>query len=544
MPNPIYSNPVAAGGGSKLNVFISETQPTAQNGLWVKKAKSAVTGVEIDNAIRGINFSDVVLPGSYAGLDNNFSYAATFPIVLKIGNVIYASPSTWGSSTPYGYRYIKYDIETSIFSIETITASTSVSVDGILSQNVVVIGSIVYAVNQTNRVLKIDYETNTYTYTYSTALFSTNYRSAGIGEKDGVIYILCGVRRGYYTSIYAFDTETNVATQFVSDLSTNFSNIYGKFFFYDGKLFFFSGSASLQFTCDINTREVTSVREFVTEAGAADTALFPAYGMVQIGETIYFIGLAGSSSASATANSAYSYNLLTGASAKISDELGSTQALVMSGSINYLPGYYFDGSSLFVFGGLYYQSDSYRHYQNIVKVIFTSNDLPTGTVWAHESTSENVTEMYKDKTMTLNLGIDKVLIQEEDGLKVQPAAIIKNGVVTDIGGGITPEPTTPTLEGTWVLNETLVAPESDFNVYTSFTVGSSVSTQYAASLIRTYTTSGLHRLSVQLTTGIENVLYNFGTNAWEYKYKYLIFPSGATASDNFITWLAANATKQ
>ena len=110
-------------------------------------------------------------------------------------------------------------------------------------------------------------------------------------------------------------------------------------------------------------------------------------------------------------------------------------------------------------------------------------------------------------------------------------------------GGVTPEPT-PTLEGTWVLNDTLVAPESDFSVHTSFTVGSSVSTQYAASLIRTYTTSGLHRLSVQLTTGTENVLYNFGTNAWEYKYKYLIFPSGATASDDFITWLAANATKQ
>lgn len=102
----------------------------------------------------------------------------------------------------------------------------------------------------------------------------------------------------------------------------------------------------------------------------------------------------------------------------------------------------------------------------------------------------------------------------------------------------------PELAGTWVLNETLVAPESDFSVHTSFTVGSSASTQYAALLIRTYTTSGLHRLSVQLTTGTENVLYNFGTNAWEYKYKYLVFPAGATASDDFITWLAANATKQ
>lgn len=102
----------------------------------------------------------------------------------------------------------------------------------------------------------------------------------------------------------------------------------------------------------------------------------------------------------------------------------------------------------------------------------------------------------------------------------------------------------PELAGTWVLNERLYAPESDFQVYTSFTVGSSADTQYAASLIRTYTTSGLHRLSVQRTTGAENVLYNFGTNTWDYKYKYLVFPAGATASDEFRAWLASNATKQ
>lgn len=102
----------------------------------------------------------------------------------------------------------------------------------------------------------------------------------------------------------------------------------------------------------------------------------------------------------------------------------------------------------------------------------------------------------------------------------------------------------PELAGTWVLNERLYAPESDFQVYTSFTVGSSVDTQYAASLIRTYTTSGLHRLSVQRTTGAENVLYNFGTNTWDYKYKYLVFPAGATVSDEFRAWLASNATKQ
>ena len=425
----------ASGGGGELNVFVQETQPTAQNGLWVKKAKDAVAGIEIDNAIRGINFSDVVLPGSYAGLDASFSDQSHFPIVFKKDSIIYASTYTWGNTTAYGYKYIKYDLETSVFSIETITENTSVLVGEIWAQNVVVIDNIVYAVNKSNRVIKVDYETNTYSYGNTTTLFSTNYKSAGIGEKDGIIYILGGVRSGYQTFIQAFDTKTGVSTKFVSDLGTNYSNVYGKFFFYNDKLYFFSGSAFLEFTCDINTRKVTDIRKYVTGAGVTALDSFPAYGMVQIGETIYFIGLANSNLETDIGNSVYSYNLITEVSTKISDTLGGAQELNMARDIKYMPGYYFDGSSLFVFGGVYYQpgtSPSTHHYQNITKVIFTSNELPVGTVWAHESTSENVTEMYKDKAMTLKLGIDKVLIQGADGLKVQPAAIIKDGVVTDI----------------------------------------------------------------------------------------------------------------
>lgn len=30
----------AGGGGGELNVFVQETQPTAQNGLWVKRQRA------------------------------------------------------------------------------------------------------------------------------------------------------------------------------------------------------------------------------------------------------------------------------------------------------------------------------------------------------------------------------------------------------------------------------------------------------------------------------------------------------------------------
>ena len=102
----------------------------------------------------------------------------------------------------------------------------------------------------------------------------------------------------------------------------------------------------------------------------------------------------------------------------------------------------------------------------------------------------------------------------------------------------------PELAGTWVLNERLYAPESDFQEYTSFTSGPSVGEQYADKQIITYTLGDKRPLTVQRTNGAVNQLYNFNTNAWEYKYKYLVFPADATASDEFRAWLASNATKQ
>ena len=101
----------------------------------------------------------------------------------------------------------------------------------------------------------------------------------------------------------------------------------------------------------------------------------------------------------------------------------------------------------------------------------------------------------------------------------------------------------PELAGTWVLNERLYAPENsvDFTGQ-NFKIGNATdpNANTAKTLICSTTT-------IKYTTiaGFTSTLYTFSRHEWgSEKYKYLTFSTGATASDEFRTWLASNATKQ
>lgn len=98
----------------------------------------------------------------------------------------------------------------------------------------------------------------------------------------------------------------------------------------------------------------------------------------------------------------------------------------------------------------------------------------------------------------------------------------------------------PELAGTWVLNERLYAPESDIRAF-NITYQAGNGTNY-------YNYSNIAVTTVQFygtrANQDYNLFYRFTDNVWSYKYKYFIFPVGATASDEFRVWLASNATKQ
>lgn len=102
----------------------------------------------------------------------------------------------------------------------------------------------------------------------------------------------------------------------------------------------------------------------------------------------------------------------------------------------------------------------------------------------------------------------------------------------------------PDLAGTWVLHERLYAPESAIIETIQFVAGAtgtSINNPYKE--IRVGYNDIMYYVE---TSGGTPWIFNFKTSAWNasYKYKYLIFPAGATASEEFRAWLASNATKQ
>lgn len=174
-------------------------------------------------------------------------------------------------------------------------------------------------------------------------------------------------------------------------------------------------------------------------------------------------------------------------------------------------------------------------------------ELENGKLLIQESLFDNIWQAVKVKDGTLSIGVNGVFLGGSDGY-----AQAKDAYLYDITqqkwisldgtpfGGVTPEPTpTPTLEGTWLLNDTLVAPGTSLAQVISGTI---VTAQGNAPLYSIqYVNNKMHFYisAVQIYS-----TYDFDTNQWANKVNSATFPSGATASDDFITWLAANATKQ
>ena len=103
----------------------------------------------------------------------------------------------------------------------------------------------------------------------------------------------------------------------------------------------------------------------------------------------------------------------------------------------------------------------------------------------------------------------------------------------------------PELAGTWVLNERLYAPESDFDATVNFTATESGAVAYYGVLTKyAGTNHGLFYKYLDGGFAAEKFIYSFTSNSWQNKYKTITFPAGATASDEFRAWLASNAAKQ
>lgn len=100
-----------------------------------------------------------------------------------------------------------------------------------------------------------------------------------------------------------------------------------------------------------------------------------------------------------------------------------------------------------------------------------------------------------------------------------------------------------------MLNDTLSVPENWSSEDVEFTATNTAGTTYSVTRVFLSEGSSSGKTLNLKSSQSSKIIYWFQTNAWATgqsndKYNSWTFPSGATASDDFITWLAANATKQ
>lgn len=111
----------------------------------------------------------------------------------------------------------------------------------------------------------------------------------------------------------------------------------------------------------------------------------------------------------------------------------------------------------------------------------------------------------------------------------------------------------PELAGTWVMNERIYPPKAAIKELINFTMPGYTVASYNAKAIRIsgQPVTPASFLGIWKSTEATEqyiAVYDFYTNKWsntkELRPAVLTFPVDATSSEEFLTWLASNATKQ
>lgn len=414
----IYGNPLLIGGGGSangLNVFCSTTQPNKQNGLWIKRAKDEVENVLIKPGFYLPDGETTVLGQE---LNTTIYQQACAAIDGKIYNVAgYTRP---GGSNFAAETVQIFDTETETVTSKTLNHPVSTAGHEVSSRNSIVIDKAIYywTNNSTSSMLQFVYDTETNTETYKNIY---PYKYTGIVKAGNFLYI-CAYNTSNSSFILKLDIETQTTTIVWQESGQLLNSNYGSgFSTLVGQVLWFISGAIIKAKFDLSTNVMTVVSptEYINNRNSSNAPT----GLCRFLDTVYSIG---GGSTSEVNNNIYAYNLLTG------------EVSVIEGALNYTTNNsYWGGAAVvngiaYVFGGGYHSGSYGYGVKKIAKFRISTSKFGNKTIVVSPSLSSNVTEMYSDKLTTLDFGVDEVYYQSASGFSKQPAAIIKNGVSTDI----------------------------------------------------------------------------------------------------------------
>jgi hypothetical protein len=542
----ILGNPLSLGGGGAngLNIAYGLTPPADTSKLWVRiadKPNSVTVQAVIPFGNEAVTAYGVSIPNDTGAQGLTYCNGLLY-IFSRLDMYVYENGSwskflTFSSDTTrVHYTAPSVVIGKKIFRLFGHSNGSAMGSSSSSSYNV-------------TRILVIDTETKTYSDVSVPSITSCCQlgNAVVVGKK---IYFTAGQKgasgvSGYAGSshIYEIDsddpsTATNIGYLFTTSADMRGTSVVAA----GGKLYARHGGSAAEGSVpyidwmeifDLETKVLTRNQVSISKGGQG-SCFMPG---INIGKYIYWFGgmpkgtVPVSLITSYQTNYAQRYNIETGEFdfVTVGEHAGVYTNSVMLTNSELLFAKYGGNAPLYKFKGAY--------------------ELENGKLFIQEGFLDNTWNAVKGKDWDLKVGVNGVFLGGTDGY-----AQAKDAYLYDLTqqkwisldgtpfGGVTPEPTpTPTLEGTWVLNERLYAPESTINQTIQFTAKESP-TATAQEYASFY--SDTSALKFTRATGSTTTVYTYSSNTWNTKYKYLTFPAGATGTDEFRAWLASNATKQ
>ena len=446
-----------------LNIFCQTTKPSAQNGLWIKRNPSEINNILIKDdyylqdgvagrlpitfptennnlpiTICGIDDNDKMTIASFRNTGSPGMNSSGSQLLVDLNNNTATNISVKYFSGFGGTIQVYFTYDNHLFYTDTSSnyinnydminyqgptnAPANTVYNGIRFDNLgsAEKGSFLRAVVLVDNIL---YGVVIY---YNT---SNNNKptTAKFGSFDMSTLTKSGSLTGKYCTVLS---QIDISQYNLSNAGYN-SRINSKLVYYANKLYYFENT-NLFFSYDLSDNSLTPINSSVLPTGYSIDQRPLAIGY--LAGSVYFIGLNTSPAADSNITDIAIYNIPNNSCEIKKSVIPSDMMYPFIYPYYKTYGYCQKGNDIYIVGANHHDNiNSTTKYKNAVtKYSIKSNTFETGTILCQPSATSNLTKMYSSGLITLSYGIDDVYYQAADGLHKQNAAIIKDGVVTDI----------------------------------------------------------------------------------------------------------------
>ena len=419
-----------------LNIFCQTTKPSAQNGLWIKRNPSEINNILIKDDYYLEDGIGIDLPITFTRIDYANGHTAVAGVVYNNKLYIFlGSNSSNGSAILQiinltDYSVVVRSMSTALMSInDNGTAKTDKYVYFITSSNNYLTFFSLSALDSITSGGSVPNAGTVRIYSGITAI-SNNIKPYANCIIDNILYTIAVYNNESFYVCKNTINDSNGYTNFIEEYHFTpkftipgwYENCY-KAIYYGGLLYCFVNMILL-FTYNISTHEFIEYNKAVAPANYN--------GSQKIGGIAYKLGkvfFMGTSSTNLTTDpltDICTYDIASGKTGIMKNIFSETTDRFGDTSHHSIQ----DGDHFYFLHNYIKSSTTYN--QIVTQFSFGSNTYETGTILCLPSATSNLTKMYSSGLITLNYGIDDVYYQAADGLHKQDAAIIKDGVVTNI----------------------------------------------------------------------------------------------------------------